>query len=349
MGFNASHAQRPGTSKTWSRRELTLSLLAASVWGAACTDGTDPDPPAIEVSNRRWMVTPTSGAALAVADVGPMAQSMARAVMVAAWTPWVYETLDAVSKNPSKGPTGTTSCAISGAQRIDWTDSDRDGRLGPADTLSIHMQGCQSAQDPRAVDGGWSMQIARVLLDAQQHVAALDASGQLGALSFGGVWVESAAYQLQVTDDWGSTQRSRMALRSCTAGSTPAGAGPASVFDLDVYSVHTLLQREHHLTGRLTTGATSWCMASEVSAPMVMKSGFASPGSFSQQTADVMPSSGQLQLIDAAGARLVLQAKGPLADVLFYPAGSSQPVAQFLNLTWDLLLSGQVGAAITNG
>jgi hypothetical protein len=181
------------------------------------------------------------------------------------------------------------------------------------------------------------MRVNRMMQSGLAHVALLDASGALAALSVAGTSFDGGTYQLQVSDDWGSTQRSCIALRSCVMA-TSSGI-PSGLLDADVVTVSALTGRHQQLGGRLTLGAMKFGISGDKSDPLVLAANVSPPGSFVQSTSDFMPSSGRLMLTDASGRRVELQIDGAKVHAFFYASGSPQALAQWRDLSWDTLLA----------
>ncbi len=341
MGTLFSLASRSGPAATRGRRHFmaraAVGVATASLWLTGCDDGTGSDPPSLEVAREPWAPGPSPGASFSLDDFHAMARALGQSVVWAVSSSWVYDSLEnwALSASPMGPP--TANCSVSGTQRVEWTDVDHNGRLSEGDILQMDLRTCKSGQDPRGVDASWSMRVNRMMQSGLAHVALLDASGALLAFSVAGTSFEGGTYRLQVTDDWGSTQRSCIALRGCVMGTS--NGIRSGIFDADVVTVSSLTGRHQQVGGRLNLGSMHLGLSGDNSDPLVLASNASPPGSFVQPISDFMPSSGRLMLTDASGHRVELQIDGGKVNTFFYAAGSPQPLAQWRDLSWDTLLA----------
>lgn len=349
MGKSAISTAEKCSPSLWRRREFALGLAAVGLWNGGCSDGTSPDRPDLQVPSEAWSPEVAAGSIISLQDFPALALGLARVTFLALFSPTIYESLEDWVVASTASATPQAPCSVSGSRRVWWTDTDGNGRLTEGDSLRLEALDCKTPQDPRAVQGSWSLQIERLIMGTPAHVAGLEGLGTLGPLSYAGVQAQGASFQLQLLDDWAATQRSRWRLRNCSAtsgvgASTSSASLIAHLIDMDVYTVSGLTGRQHYLSGRLshpgTQGGKQWAFVSGPSQPMIMSTARDLPGSFTRADNDLVPSSGMLSLSDATGQRVVLQAQNGTVSASLLAAGSATPLVQWSQISWETLLNG---------
>jgi len=211
---------------------------------------------------------------------------------------------------------GSAGCSYSGSFSFTLNDADGNQQLSAGDSLTINFFNCVETQGDPAVNGGFSLTVNAVELDAAKNPVRLDATVSFSALSVQGLGSLTGSARLwEVPLSGGGTHSVlRYTGMQSSFGSTTV------ILDFDVDEVTTGSSSTAGINGGLGVQGQTY--------QLTQRQTFAG-------TADGQPDSGTLSVLDAQGDRVDIIANGLLVDREFYPSGATTPTAVLRDTPWS--------------
>lgn len=209
------------------------------------------------------------------------------------------------------------ACEISGSLRVRFDDADGNQQISAGDTIGFTAFDCLDTVGLPTLNGGFTVQVDAVELDNIGDPVALAVRGSFQAFTLAGYGSMSGSFQLWVQ----TLSATRGRLRLSYLGTTVTDTLGTTTYDFDVDGVADTDSGNLAIGGGLGLAGQTYALRS------LADIGFAAEG---------MPSSGQLELVDAAGDRLrVVPRDAQRFDLEFWPAGATQPLLTRTGLLWS--------------
>ena len=217
---------------------------------------------------------------------------------------------------------GSVGCTYGGSFSFTLDDADGNQRLSAGDSLTINFFNCVEILGVPAVNGGFSLTVNAVELDAANNPVRLDATVSFSALSVQGLGSLTGSARLwEVPLSGGGTHTVlRYSGMQSTFGSTTA------VLDFDVDETTSGTGASASINGGIGMQGETY--------KLTQRQTFGG-------AADGQPDSGTLSVLDAQGDRVDIIAHGLLVDREFYPSGATTPTAVLRDTPWTSFTQAQ--------
>jgi len=213
----------------------------------------------------------------------------------------------------------TVACTYGGSMTVTFNDADNSQKLSRGDVLTLALSNCIAEFGDAPASGTMTMTFNAVELNAADEPTAMDVSISVTGFAEAGFGSMSGSMRIWLKDESATSTRARISYQGISV--TEAG-GATLVYDFDIYGVFGPTSGSFDIHGAIRVGGQTYVIDSDI---------------FSYSGGSP-PSSGAIQLRDAAGDRLVLRARSSTTvDLEFYPAGASVPSAAVLGVSWSSL------------
>lgn len=212
--------------------------------------------------------------------------------------------------------TDTMACyGGTGWMSVTVNDADNNGRLSAGDSISLAVSDCVADAGLPAANGGFSMTINAVELDANQVPTALDVSASFNAFQVTGYGSMSGAFRLWSRIDSPTSGVARVSYRSTQV----AEALQTVQYDFDVYTATSNGVASYEMSGGIVIGGQTFTIE------------------LGNAFADIPPAVGSLKLKDFGGDAVKLVATSVTTfDLDFYAASDAvTPAASQHGLLWS--------------
>jgi hypothetical protein len=229
---------------------------------------------------------------------------------------WMTRVGRADRKRIAAVTTENLPCEFGGQLTVSFDDADNDNLPSAGDSIGFSAQDCVDDPGLPAANGGFTMRINAVELDAQGEPTALDVSGSFNAFTLAGYGSVDGGFQLWTRQETAASTRLRVSYR---AASVTEASGTV-LYDFDIDGLENAAGGSFEISGGLGIAGRTYAL----STPVRM-----------QYAAGQAPAVGTVDLRDAAGDKLQLVARSAVNfDLGFAPAGSELWTEALIGLAW---------------
>ncbi len=321
---------------------LVLTCGGCGGGGGSSSDGGGTTPPAsgtVVVPTAIRSVPASTGSLLTASNYVDFAGPLARAVLSSTGDSLVGTTLgngnvgaadaqrrsgaasttvrEALLVRPAATATNTVACTNGGTLTVTADDADGNSVLSIGDVLTLTASDCVISLGESPTDGGFTLTVAAIDLDASNNATGLDGKGTLAAFSVGSDATLAGDFEL-----WAKQASSTLKQLRLSYGDVTSVFGSESLhYQFDIDTTVTTTGTTYAMNGGIVVSGQTYKLVQTTA--------------FSVSDSDA-PASGVVTLQDASGDKLTLTARaGGLLDFAFYPPGSTTPSATLPDQTWD--------------
>lgn len=210
----------------------------------------------------------------------------------------------------------TIACPFGGSMTVSVNDADNNQELSAGDNVSITAFSCTLDATLPMANGGFSMTINAIELDANDEPTALDATASFSNFMLAGFGSMNGAFRL-----WSKVEGASERIRINYQALTVTESGQTVTYDFDAYGLMSEAGGSFDLNGGLRLNGQTYSVLG---------------GDVFSFSVDNPPGFGSVRLTDAAGDAMRLTARSASTlDLEFFPAGSATATASLLGQLWS--------------